>query len=149
MQSPIRLPRSPGWVTEFQAFILRGNVVDLAVGIIIGAAFTSIVNSLVKDLFTPLLGLALGGIDFSNLFVTLKGSHEATLDAAQKAGAVTLNVGLFLNAVISFLIVSFAIFWVVKLLSRFKAKEAEVPAALTQTESTLIEIRDLLRATKA
>ncbi len=147
MQPPIRLPRASGWIGEFRAFIMRGNVVDLAVGIIIGAAFTTIVNSLVKDLFTPLLGLALGGIDFTNLFVTLKGPHEATLDAAQKAGAVTLNFGLFLNAVISFLIVSFAIFWVVKALSRFKAKEAEVPAALSTTEQTLIEIRDLLRRT--
>ncbi len=148
MQPPIHMPRRSGWVTEFQAFILRGNVVDLAVGIIIGAAFTSIVNSLVKDLFTPVLGLLLGGIDFSTLFVTLKGPHEATLDAAQKAGAVTLNVGLFLNAVISFLIVSFAIFWVVKALSRFKAKENEEPAALTQTEATLIEIRDLLKTNR-
>ncbi len=147
MQRPLHLPHRPGWVGEFQAFILRGNVVDLAVGIIIGAAFTAIVNSLVKDLFTPVLGLLLGGIDFSNLFVTLKGTHEATLDAA-KAGAVTLNVELFLNAVISFLIVSFAIFWVVKALSRFKSKESEEPAALTQTEATLIEIRDLLKATR-
>ena len=85
MQSPIRILAKPGWVGEFQAFILRGNVVDLAVGIIIGAAFTSIVTSLVKDLFTPLLGLALGGIDFTNLFITLKGEHLPTLDAAQKA----------------------------------------------------------------
>ncbi len=146
MQMPSRLPGKPGWIDEFQAFILRGNVVDLAVGIIIGAAFTGIVTSLVKDLFTPLLGLALGGIDFSNLFITLKGEHLPTLEAAQKAGAVTMNIGLFLNAVISFLIVSFAIFWVVKALSRFKSKEAEVPAALTQTESTLIEIRELLKA---
>ena len=145
MQSPIRILAKPGWVGEFQAFILRGNVVDLAVGIIIGAAFTSIVTSLVKDLFTPLLGLALGGIDFTNLFITLKGEHLPTLEAAQKAGSVTMNIGLFLNAVISFLIVSFAIFWIVKALSRFKSKEAEVPAALTQSESTLIEIRDLLK----
>lgn len=145
MQTPMRVPAKPGWVGEFQAFILRGNVVDLAVGIIIGAAFTGIVTSLVKDLFTPVLGLALGGIDFSNLFITLKGEHMPTLEAAQKAGAVTMNIGLFLNAVISFLIVSFAIFWVVKALSRFKSKEAEIPAALTQSESTLIEIRDLLK----
>ena len=145
MQTPIRVPAKPGWVGEFQAFILRGNVVDLAVGIIIGAAFTSIVTSLVKALFTPVLGLALGGIDFTNLFITLKGEHLPTLEAAQKAGAVTMNIGLFLNAVISFLIVSFVIFWVVKALSRFKSKEAEVPAALTQSESTLIEIRDLLK----
>lgn len=141
MQPPFL--RRPGWLAEFQAFVLRGNVVDLAVGIVIGAAFTAIVNSLVKDLFTPLLGLLLGGIDFSNMFITLKGSHEATLEAAQKAGAVTLNVGLFLNAVISFAIVSFAIFWMVKALGRFMAKK-EVPP--TVTEATLVEIRDLLRS---
>ena len=146
MKSPIHV-QAPGWVSEFKAFVMRGNVVDLAVGIIIGEAFTSIVSSLVKDVFTPIIGLLIGGIDFTNLFVTLKGSHEATLDAAQRAGAVTLNVGLFLNAIISFLIVSFAIFWVVKALSRFKAKEAESPAALSTTEQTLIEIRDLLRRT--
>lgn len=148
MQAPIRLPHTPGWVSEFKAFILRGNVVDLAVGIIIGAAFTSIVSSLVKDIFTPLLGLLVGGVDFSNLFITLKGDAAPTLEAAQRAGAVTLNIGVFLNAVISFLIVSFAIFWVVKLLSRFKAKEAEAPAALSKTEQTLVEIRDLLAANR-
>ena len=143
MQPQVHL-RAPGWVSEFRAFIMRGNVVDLAVGIIVGAAFTSVVNSLVKDVFTPLLGLALGGIDFSNIFLTLRGPREGTLDAARNAGAVTINVGLFLNACISFLIVSFAVFWVVKALSRFKAKEAETPEALTKTEATLIEIRDLL-----
>src|SRR5215469_873729 len=86
----------PGWLGEFQAFIMRGNVVDLAVGIIIGAAFTAIVNSLVKDLFNPLIGLAIGGMDFSNIFVTLKGPSTPTVDAAKQAGAVTLNIGLFL-----------------------------------------------------
>src|SRR5438270_5634384 len=144
MKPPSHLPRPPGWVSEFQAFIMRGNVVDLAVGIIIGAAFTSVVNSLVRDVFTPILGLIAGGVDFSNLFVTLKGPHEQTLDAAQKAGAVTLNLGLFLNACISFLIVSFVIFWLVKAMNRFKAKAAEEPEALTKSEETLIEIRDLL-----
>ena len=151
MQPPIHVhvPTPPGWVGEFQKFILRGNVVDLAVGIIIGAAFTAVVSSLVKDLFTPILGLIVGGVDFSNWFVTLKGPHEASLAAAQQAGAVTLNIGLFLNAVISFLIVSFAIFWVVKALSRFKAKEEEKTVALTKSEETLIEIRDLLAAQRA
>jgi large conductance mechanosensitive channel len=144
MQAPIRLPTPPGWISEFKAFILRGNVVDLAVGIVIGAAFTGVVTSLVKDVFTPVLGLLAGGVDFSNLFITLKGEHLATLDAAQKAGAVTVNIGLFLNAVISFLIIAFVIFWLVKVLNRFKAKEAEEPAALNKTEETLIEIRDLL-----
>lgn len=144
MQAPIHLPKAPGWVGEFKAFVMRGSVVDLAVGIIIGAAFTAIVNSLVKDVFTPILGLLLGGVDFTNVFITLKGETFPTLDAAQRAGAVTLNVGLFLNACISFIIVSFAIFWVVKALSRFKAKEAESTVALTKSETTLIEIRDLL-----
>ena len=144
MQVTGRLPSAPGWVSEFKAFILRGNVVDLAVGIIIGAAFTSVVSSLVKDVFTPVLGLLVGGVDFSNLFITLRGEHLPTLDAAQKAGAITINIGLFLNSIISFLIIAFVIFWVVKVLSRFKAKEAEAPIALNKTESTLIEIRDLL-----
>jgi large conductance mechanosensitive channel len=149
MQPPIRLPRPPGWVSEFQAFIMRGNVVDLAVGIIIGAAFTSVVNSLVKDVFTPILGLLVGGIDFSNIFITLKGEHAPTLDAAQKAGAVTLNIGLFLNAVIQFLIVGFAVFWLVKgisALTRAKAAEPAPPPPPTATETLLAEIRDLLAA---
>ena len=145
MQTPIHV-HTPGWINEFKAFILRGNVVDLAVGIIIGAAFTSIVSSLVKDIFTPVIGLLIGGIDFSNLFVTLKGTSEPTLDAAQRAGAVTLNVGLFLNAVIQFVIISFAIFWVVKVISRFQRK-AETPSPLpNRSEELLTEIRDALVA---
>ena len=148
MALPVSLPKKPGFITEFQAFIMRGNVVDLAVGIIIGAAFTSIVTSLVKDILTPILGVAAGGIDFTNMFFTLKGPHEATLDAAQKAGAVTMNIGLFLNAVISFLIVSFVIFLVVKSLSRFQKKAEEAPAALSTTEQTLIEIRDLVKTSR-
>ena len=144
MQTPLHL-RPPSWIGEFKAFLARGSVVDLAVGIVIGAAFTAIVNSLVRDLITPVLGLIVGGIDFTNIFVTLKGSHEATLDAAQRAGAVTLNVGLFLNACISFLIVSFAIFWMVKVINRFlRRHQNETPKALTTSEQTLIEIRDLL-----
>ena len=144
MQPPIHL-HTPGWVAEFKAFILRGNVVDLAVGIIIGAAFTTIVNSLVKDIFTPLIGLLVGGIDFTNIFITLRGPSQPTLDAAQKAGAATLNIGLFLNAVIQFLIVGFAIFWVVKALSKLQRKpqeEAAVP--LTLSEQLLTDIRDEL-----
>src|SRR3954451_24083812 len=87
---------------EFREFAMRGNVIDLAVGVIIGAAFTTIVNSLVNDILMPPLGLAIGGVDFSNFFLVLKGESYATLDAAQKAGAVTLNYGLFLNAVLRF-----------------------------------------------
>ena len=145
-QLPIK---PPGWVAEFQSFIMRGNVVDLAVGIIIGAAFTAIVGSLVKDLFNPVIGLLLGGIDFSNIFITLKGDRLATLEATQKAGAVTLNIGLFLNAVIQFVIVAFAVFWLVKALSRLQRKQEAAPAAPAAppaAEVLLAEIRDLLMA---
>jgi large conductance mechanosensitive channel len=139
--------RRPGWIGEFQAFIMRGSVVDLAVGIIIGAAFTAIVNSVVKDLLNPLIGLLLGGVDFSNIFITLKGASAATVDAAKQAGAVTLNIGLFLNAVIQFLIVAFAVFWIVKLLNvmwRKQQAEPAPPTPPTRSEELLGEIRDLL-----
>src|SRR5246500_283558 len=121
--------RPPGWLAEFRAFIMRGNVVDLAVGIIIGVAFTAVVNSLVKDIFTPVIGLLVGGIDFTNIFVTLKGSSAPTLADAQRAGAVTLNFGVFLNAIIQFLIVSFAVFWLIKVLTRLHVREQAAPAA--------------------
>jgi len=142
------LPTTPSWISEFRAFIMRGNVVDLAVGIIIGAAFTGVVGSLVKDLFTPVLGLLTGGIDFSNVFVALNGETYATLDEARKAAAPTLNIGLFLNAIIQFVIISFAVFWVVKAMTRLKAKEekAAAPAAPPKSEVLLTEIRDLLKA---
>ena len=143
--SPI-IVRRPGWIDEFRAFIMRGNVVDLAVGIIIGVAFTAVVNSLVKDIFTPIIGLAVGGIDFTNIFITLKGPSEPTLADAQKAGAVTLNIGLFLNALIQFLIVSFAVFWLIKVLTRLHVREDAAPAAPPRTEVLLQEIRDLLAA---
>jgi large conductance mechanosensitive channel len=141
-------PKAPSWMNEFRAFVMRGNVVDLAVGIIIGAAFTAIVNSLVKDIFNPFLGLLTGGLDFSNLFVALNGKHYDNLADAQHAGAATVNIGLFLNAIIQFIIVSFAIFWIVKLLSRLNAKkeaEAAPPPGPTPTEALLTEIRDLLK----
>jgi large conductance mechanosensitive channel len=125
---------------------MRGNVVDLAVGIIIGVAFTAVVNSLVKDLFTPILGLIVGGIDFTNIFVTLMGPSEATLADAQKAGAVTLNIGVFLNAVIQFLIVSSAVFWLIKALTRLHMRQDPTPAAPPRSEVLLEEIRDLLAA---
>lgn len=140
--------RAPGWVGEFQAFVMRGNVVDLAVGIIIGAAFTGIVGSLVKDLINPIIGLLLGGIDFANVFITLKGEVKPTLEAAKAAGAVTINVGLFINAVVQFVIVAFAVFWLVKMLSSLQRKKEEAPAvpqAPSSTDVLLIEIRDLLK----
>ena len=138
--------RAPGLLSEFRAFIMRGNVVDLAVGIIIGAAFTAIVQSLVKDIFTPLIGLLVGGIDFSNIFVVLKGAPAATLAEAVQKGDVTLNIGVFLNAVISFLIVAAAVFGVVKLLSTMQRRdEAAETLPPTTTEALLMEIRDELR----
>jgi large conductance mechanosensitive channel len=144
MQPPITLPKAPGWIAEFRAFIARGNVVDLAVGIIIGVAFTAIVNSLVKDIFNPLLGMAIGGIDFSNIFFALNGQHYDSLDAAQKAGAPTVNIGVFINTIINFIIVAFAVFWLVKLISRMIHKEkAAAPPA--RSEVLLEEIRDLLK----
>jgi large conductance mechanosensitive channel len=143
---PPSLPQQPAWVKEFKAFIMRGNVIDLAVGIIIGAAFTAIVNSLVKDIFNPLLGLLMGGIDFSNVFLVLSGERMPTLEATREAGGSAVGIGLFLNACINFVIVGFAIFWLIKVLSRFKAKEeAAAPPAPPKSEVLLEEIRDLLR----
>ena len=135
---------------EFRDFAMRGNVIDLAVGIIIGAAFTTIVNSLVNDLIMPPLGLLIGGVDFSNFFVTLKGGSFPTLDAAKTAGAVTMNYGLFINAVIRFAIVAFAIFILVKQINRLTAeepaKEPAPPPEPSRQEVLLAEIRDLLKA---
>ena len=144
MSSTIKSLRTPSWVTEFRAFIMRGSVVDLAVGIIIGAAFTGVVNSLVKDVFNPILGLAIGGVDFSNLFVALNGQHYDSLADAQHAGAPTLNFGLFINAIINFLIIGFAIFWVVKALTRLHLREEAQGGP--KTEELLAEIRDILKA---
>ena len=152
VQISLKTAPRPSWLQEFQTFIMRGNVIDLAVGIIIGVAFTGIVNSLVKDLLNPILGLIVGGIDFSNIFITLKGPHAATLAAAQKAGAVTINIGVFINAVINFVIVAFAVFWLVRIISKLYRKPAPAPAQPAQpppTEVLLTEIRDLLKANQA
>jgi large conductance mechanosensitive channel len=135
--------KAPGWVSEFRSFIMRGNVVDLAVGIIIGAAFTGVVSSLVKDVFNPLLGLLTGGVDFSNVFWAFNGQHYATLADAQHAGAPTLNLGLFINAIIQFIIVAFAVFWVVKLLTRLHVREDAKTGP--KPEQLLAEIRDILK----
>lgn len=130
-------------INEFKQFITRGNVLDLAVGIIIGAAFTGIVNSLVADILMPPIGKIMGGIDFSNFFINLSEGHYNSLKAAKEAGAATINYGLFLNQVINFLIVSFAIFMIVKQANRFKkAQEAAPPP---RNEILLEEIRDLLK----
>ncbi len=137
---------------EFKEFAVKGNVLDMAVGIIIGAAFGTIVQSLVKDVIMPPIGLLLGGADFTDLFVVLSegtapGPYE-TLAAAQEAGAVTINYGVFGNALISFLIVAFAVFMVVRSFNRLKRKEEAAPAAPAEPpaqEKLLAEIRDLLK----
>ena len=123
---------------EFKEFAMKGNVVDMAVGIIIGLAFGAIVNSLVADLITPPIGLLLGNVDFSNLFVVLKAGSTpgpfASLAEAQKAGAVTINYGVFINTIISFLIVAFAVFLLVRGINKLKRKEEAPPAEPTTKE---------------
>jgi large conductance mechanosensitive channel len=137
---------------EFKEFALRGNVVDMAVGIIIGAAFGSIVTSLVSDIIMPPLGLLLGNIDFSNLFVVLKaGSAPApylSLAAAQEAGAVTLNYGLFINRVLSFLIVAFAVFLLVKGMNSMKRKAEEKPEEAPKPSEEIVLLTDIRDALK-
>lgn len=138
---------------EFKAFAMRGNMVDLAVGIVIGAAFGTIVASLVNDVLMPPIGMLLGNVDFTNLFVLLKDGNPAgpyaSLAMAKAAGAVTINIGVFINAIINFLIVALAIFMVVKAINRMRREEAAAPAtppAPTKEETLLTDIRDLLRA---
>lgn len=136
-------------LNEFRAFIAKGNVVDLAVGIIIGAAFTAIVNSLVSDLINPIIGLLTGGIDFSNLFIDLSGTDPASLAAARDSGAPVFAYGAFLTAVINFLIIAWVVFLLVKAVNRLKATTAKEEAAAAPTGPSeldvLMEIRDSLK----
>lgn len=117
---------------EFKEFIMKGNVLDLAVGIIIGAAFGKIVTSLVNDILMPPLGLALGKVDFTNLFLDLSGSSHANLAAAKAAGAATINYGVFINTIIDFLLVAFAIFLVIRQANKLKRAPAPAPAPATK-----------------
>ena len=119
---------------EFKEFAMRGNVVDMAVGIIIGAAFGKIVSSLVKDVIMPPIGLMMGNVDFTNLFIDLSGQAYESLAAAQEAGAATINYGVFINTVLDFIIVAFAIFMVIKQMNRLKKKEEEAPPAAPTTK---------------
>jgi large conductance mechanosensitive channel len=136
---------------EFREFAMKGNVVDLAVGLVVGAAFGAIVNSLVADVIMPLVGLVTGGIDFQNWFVLLKEGKTpgpyASLAAAKAASAVTLNAGTFINAIVSFVIISFSLFLVVKGMNAARREQAAAPtSAPTPSEALLAEIRDLLKA---
>ena len=139
---------------EFKEFAVKGNMLDMAVGIIIGAAFGTIIKSLVDDVIMPPIGMLMGGVDFKEMFLTLgdpSGAPFSTLAAAQEAGAVTINYGLFINAVISFLIVAFSVFMVVRSFNKMKREEEVVEEAPAEPEPTteevlLTEIRDLLKA---
>lgn len=140
-------------LNEFKEFAVKGNMLDMAVGIIVGAAFGTVVQSLVNDVIMPPVGMMLGGVDFTDLFLTLQQGAVAgpypTLMAAQEAGAVTVNYGLFVNSIVSFLIVAFAVFMVVRSFNRMKRKQEAAPAAPpapTKEETLLGEIRDLLKA---
>jgi large conductance mechanosensitive channel len=134
---------------EFKEFALRGNVMDMAVGIIMGAAFGAIVTSLVNDVIMPPIGLMLGGVDFAGILLVLKSGNPpppyATPAAAKAAGAVTMNVGVFLNALISFVLVAVAVFMLVKAINRLRRVEPPPPAPPSAQETLLTEIRDLLK----
>ena len=139
---------------EFRDFAVKGNMIDLAIGVIIGAAFGAIVSSIVDDIFMPLIGLVIGGIDFSNLFVVLSNPDNVavpSIAAAKAAGVSTLNIGLFINAVVKFTIIAFVLFMVVKGINSLKREAAKEPVqttpAPTKEEILLTEIRDALRAT--
>jgi large conductance mechanosensitive channel len=119
-------------LAEFKKFAMRGNVIDLAAGVILGGAFGKITSSLVEDIVMPPIGLILGKVDFGNLFISLTGQHYPSLAAAKEMGAATLNIGLFLNTLINFVIVSFALFLLIRQVNRLQPKEVAVPIPSTK-----------------
>jgi large conductance mechanosensitive channel len=138
---------------EFKQFAVKGNIFDMAVGIVIGGAFTPIVKSFVNDILMPPIGMLLGGVDFTDLFIVLKEGMQAgpyaTLEAAKAAGAVTMNIGLFINSVISFLIVGWAVFLLVKGVAQMKKKEEEKPAAPAAPPEDVVLLREIRDALKS
>lgn len=135
-------------LNEFKTFAMRGNVVDMAIGIIIGAAFGKIVSSLVNDIIMPPIGMLMGGVDFGNLFFDLSMSGHATLAAAEQAGAPVIKYGVFINTVLDFIIVAFAIFMVIKGMIKLKKKEEEAPSEPPKPSAEvdlLTQIRDSLQ----
>jgi len=137
-----------GFITEFKEFISKSNVLDLAVGVIIGAAFSKIVTSLTEDILMPILGLVTGGIDFRNWFLALNGQSYKTIEEAKAAGVATINYGLFLNAVFYFIIIAFCVFLLVKAANRIKLRPLAAPTVEpgpTKEQVLLAEIRDVLR----
>jgi large conductance mechanosensitive channel len=133
---------------EFKEFAMRGNVLDMAIGIVIGAAFGKIVTSFVSDILMPPIGLLMGGVDFSNIFIVLGEGDYASLDAAKEAGAATWNIGLFINTMIDFLIIAFAIFLVVKAINNMKRKEAVPPPASSEKSCTFCATTIPIKATR-
>jgi large conductance mechanosensitive channel len=133
---------------EFKEFAMRGNVLDLAIGIIIGAAFGAIVTSFVDDILMPPIGMLLGGVDFTNLFISLDGQQYASLAAAQAAGAATINYGLFISTIIDFLIVAFAIFLLVQQINRLSPEPEEAPAEPTAKDCPYCATEIPLQATR-
>ena len=136
---------SSKFLGEFKEFISRGNVVDLAIGVIMGAAFGKIVSSLVNDIIMPPIGLILSGINFKDLYLPLNGKHYDSLAAAQQDGAAILSYGNFINTIIEFVIVSACVFALVKAINTLRRNEAAAPAKLTKSEELLSEIRDSLK----
>ena len=133
-----------GMVSEFKEFAMKGNLVDLAVGFILGGAFGTMVSSLVDDIFMPVIGKITGGIDFSNMFFNLGDGDFATLAAAEEAGAPIIRYGQFINSIISFLIVALVLFFIIKAMNKAMKAKDEEPAAPPANEVLLAEIRDLL-----
>ena len=134
-------------IQDFKAFLMKGNVMDLAVGIIIGAAFTAIVNSLVGDLINPIIGLVMGGVNFSDMFIDLSGTNPASLAAAKEAGAAVFAYGAFITAIINFVIIGFVVFMLVKMMNKMMAKKEEAPAA-PAGPSEVDLLKDILAALK-
>ena len=142
-------------IKEFKEFISRGNVMDLAVGVIIGGAFQAIINSLVKDIIMPVISLITGGIDFTNWFLSLDGTKYETLEAAQEAGAATLNYGVFITAIINFLLMALVIFFIVKFMNKLaekakkkEEKKEEAPAEPSEEVKLLREINANIKKLK-
>jgi len=138
-----------GIATEFKEFAVKGNVVDMGVGIVIGAAFTTIVTSLVEDIFNPLIGLMTGGADFSSLFINLSGQEVASAAQAKEDGLAVITYGVFINAVIAFVIVAFILFMIIRAVNKLKREQPEAEEETPRQEILLQEIRDALRERSA
>ncbi len=136
------------FIQEFKQFAMRGNVIDLAVGVVIGGAFGKIVDSLVKDVIMPPIGALLGGVDFKHLYLNLGGTTYETMEAAEKAGAPLIKYGAFINSMVDFTIIAFAIFVAVKAINRLQRKQAEAPAAPPPTPEDIVLLREIRDALK-